>query len=148
MAFDGEHVWVTLYGVETVAKFRLDGRNVGNFRAGGLPRALAFDGQHIWVGNISENTISKMGLYGEVLDTVRIGTPDTSPSALVFDGESIWVAASLGNSVVKLDADGAVVGEYAVGRWPTAALVAGWQRLGDQLPRQFRFASGHGRHTN
>ena len=87
LAFDGEHVWTTLYGVQTVAKYTLDGRNVGNFKAGKYPRALAFDGKHMWVGNSAENTITKLSLDGEVLDTVSIGTPDTSPAALTFDGE-------------------------------------------------------------
>ena len=51
LAFDGEHVWVTLYGAQTVAKYRLDGTNVANFAAEEYPRALAFDGEHMWVGN-------------------------------------------------------------------------------------------------
>ena len=108
-AFDGEYVWVTLYGAQTIAKYGVDGQNVANYKAGAYPRALAFDGENMWVGNSSENTITKLGLNGEVLDTVSIGTPDTSPSALVFDGESIWVAASWGNSVTKVNLYGSVV---------------------------------------
>ena len=44
---------------------------------------------------------------------------------ITFDGEFIWVAVASTNSVVKLDSDGVMLGEYAVGRWPTAVLVAG-----------------------
>ena len=51
MAFDGEHVWVTLYGARTIAKYELDGTNAANFAADEYPRALAFDGKHMWVGN-------------------------------------------------------------------------------------------------
>ena len=108
-AFDGEYVWVTLYGAQTIAKYSVDGQNVANYKAGAYPRALAFDGENMWVGNSSENTVTKLSLDGEVLDTVSIGTHDTSPAALVFDGESVWVAASWGNSVTKVNLDGSVV---------------------------------------
>ena len=108
-AFDGEYVWVTLYGAQTIAKYSVDGQNVANYKAGAYPRALAFDGENMWVGNSSENTVTKLSLDGEILDTVSIGTHDTSPAALVFDGESVWVAASWGNSVTKVNLDGSVV---------------------------------------
>ena len=134
LAFDGTHLWVTLYGVQTVAKYTLDGENVGNYKAGAFPRALAFDGTHMWVGNSSENTITKMALDGEALQTVSIGTPDTSPSALAFDGASIWVAASWGNSVSKVNLDGSVVKTVRVpgyhpslGRSLMTAVRFGWR---------------------
>ena len=59
-AFDGEYVWVTLYGAQTIAKYSVDGQNVANYKAGAYPRALAFDGENMWVGNSSENTITKL----------------------------------------------------------------------------------------
>ena len=107
-AFDGEHLWVTLYGVQNVSKFDLQGRNKGTFKAGKYPRALAYDNKNIWVGNSGENTGSKHSLDGILLDTIQVGNHDTAPAALAFDGQHIWVAASWGNSVSKIQLDGSV----------------------------------------
>ena len=82
LVFDGEHMWVTIFGEQTVDKYSHEGENLGTFKAGPFPRALAFDGESIWVANSGDNSISKLSQDGELLDTVVIGTSNTTPSAL------------------------------------------------------------------
>ena len=60
----------------------LDGKVIGNYKAGPFPRALAFDGENMWVANSGDNSVTKLNLDGELLDMIRIGPPGTTPSAM------------------------------------------------------------------
>ena len=52
MTFDGEHIWVTNTGSDTVTKLRTsDGVTIGEYPVGKAPAGVVFDGENIWVAN-------------------------------------------------------------------------------------------------
>ena len=56
VAFDGENIWVTGYGADTVTKMSKGGNVLAVYKVGGNPIGVAFDGASIWVANDGDGT--------------------------------------------------------------------------------------------
>ena len=90
MAFDGENIWMSNLGNNTVMKVRArDGVFLGSY-AVTSPGALAFDGQRIWVNNVNSNTVTVLRASdgGRAFQTL-IQTQNT-PKGLIWDGWTMW----------------------------------------------------------
>jgi DNA-binding beta-propeller fold protein YncE len=60
VVFDGNNIWVTNEGGNSVTKLRsLDGAPLGTFPVGPGPTGIAFDGANVWIANTGGNTLSK-----------------------------------------------------------------------------------------
>ncbi|MCX8251687.1 MAG: hypothetical protein OTJ98_07510, partial [Dehalococcoidia bacterium] len=106
LAFDGENVWVTMVGENTVSKLDSDGQIIATYPVGMTPRPIAFDGEFMWVGNNSVSSVTKLTLNGHEIGEFPVGGGYTSPAAMVSDGTNMWIVASWGNSLHKLAPDG------------------------------------------
>ena len=59
MAFDGDNIWVTNSGSNSVTKLHAsNGAVQGTFSVGDSPRGVAFDGVNIWVANYGSGTVA------------------------------------------------------------------------------------------
>jgi hypothetical protein len=124
LAFDGENVWVTNSGSDTVTKLRAsDGALVGTFEVGTYPMGIAFDGSFIWVANFGSATLTKLRASdGEVVTTFAV----PAPSELAFDGENVWVLSYLEapGQVLKIrGGDGVQLGAYLTPNWAHAIAI-------------------------
>ena len=121
-AFDGEHMWVTVWGTGKVVKIRAsDMAVIGSYDVGSNANPIIFDGDEIWVA--SSDT-----LPGQI---TRIRASDGSPVSTIspvasshwgmaFDGANVWVTNTDTDNVTKIRAsDNAILGNYAVGDGPT-----------------------------
>ena len=114
VAFDGQNIWVTNGGDDTVTKLRpSDGTVLGTFNVGSQPYGIAFDGANIWVVNSGGNNVTKLRASdGKELGTFNVGR---YPWLAAFDGTDIWVTNAFDNSVSKLRAsDGKTLGTFNV----------------------------------
>ena len=121
LIFDGQHLWVSNMGSDSVSKLALDGELVGEFPAGSLPQALAFDGQDLWVTTAIGEVI-KLSTDGQILSIFNVGGILTSA---VFDGRFLWVANATGGEVTKIHPIGGVEAVYDVGVKPVDLLYDG-----------------------
>jgi hypothetical protein len=99
IAFDGDHIWVTNYGGNSVTELNAsDGSLVRTLSAGYYgfsgPIGVAFDGSHIWVTNYSGSTVTEVNAGDG--SPVKTFSDDhygiVNPVGVVFDGSHIWVA--------------------------------------------------------
>jgi hypothetical protein len=110
MVFDGEHIWVTIYGDNKVAKIRAsDGAVIGTYDSVcGHPNALAFDGTFIWVASQDTACLALLWAKDGSWGGATILDPDhmvgNSHMGMAFDGENIWVTNSASDSVAKYHA--------------------------------------------
>jgi hypothetical protein len=126
LAFDGEHIWVTNWGPDTVTKIRAsDGTIIGVYPAGSNPNPIAFDGYHIWVGAEDSPRVTKI----RARDGVTVASFNAGTSGhwgMAFDGANIWVTNTGSNSVTKIRAsDNAILGTYTTGDRPTGVAFDG-----------------------
>src|ERR1700736_5596153 len=93
VAFDGQNIWVTNGGDDTVTELRpSDGTGLGTFSGGSQPYGIAFDGANIWTVNYGGNNVTKLRASdGKALGTFSVGT---RPWLAAFDGANIWVTNS------------------------------------------------------
>lgn len=117
MAFDGQHMWVTLNTAPTnqVAKVRVsDGVVLGTYPVGANVSGVAFDGTNVWVTAVTDGTVTEL----RASDGAHIATyTNVGPGAasIAFDGANMWVGNILSGTVTKFRvSDGAVVGTYSV----------------------------------
>lgn len=99
---DGESIWVTDSGDNTLKKVDSSANILLSVSVGLVPKYPAFDGTNIWVPNAASNSISVVrgtgGLAGTVLATLT-GNGLDSPVQAAFDGDRILVTNQNGNSV-------------------------------------------------
>ena len=129
MAFDGDSIWITNNGSNSITKLRAsDGSCVGTctFRVAGFspsanPLRVAYDGANLWVvsngGFGVTNGVTKI----RARDGTTLGTYPAGgyPVEIAFDGTAIWVTDAVQGVVRKLRvSDGATVGTFPVGTWP------------------------------
>jgi hypothetical protein len=92
--YDGENIWVTDAGDDTLKKLDSSGNIVLSVPVGSDPLYPAFDGTNIWVPNHFSNSVSVVratgGLAGTVLATLTGNGLNNSQQA-AFDGERILV---------------------------------------------------------
>lgn len=116
---EGDNIWVTNLGDDTVSKLRAsDGVVLGTFPVGSVPGWLTFGGTNIWVANQSQdspgapgNSVTKL----RASDGANLGTFDAGdvPTGIAWDGANIWVANYYDGSVRKLrGSDGALLGVF------------------------------------
>jgi outer membrane lipoprotein-sorting protein len=120
LAFDGEHMWVTVWATGKVVKVRAsDMAIIGTYDAGPGPNPLIFDGDEIWIGSETSGQITKL----RAADGVSTGSFSTGSSGhwgMAFDGTNVWVTNKDTDNVTKIRAsDNTIVGTYAVGDVPT-----------------------------
>jgi DNA-binding beta-propeller fold protein YncE len=126
VAFDGNYVWVTNRGSNTVT--RVDafngGRPAETFPTGTAPGGLAFDGTYVWIANRNDNTVMRLQPNdGKLAGIFAVGA---APEGLVFDGANIWVSNSQDDTVTKLRAsDGVTLGTFPVGSEPSGLVFDG-----------------------
>jgi hypothetical protein len=103
MAFDGNNLWVALYGDNVVKKIRpSDFAVLATYPVGANPYAVLFDGANIWVTNAGDGTVTKLrAADGANKGTFAVGQ---YPIDLVFDGATIWVANYNSSTISKLRA--------------------------------------------
>jgi YVTN family beta-propeller protein len=101
LCFDGNFIWVTLFGDNKVAKVNATtGAIVASVSVGTGPIAVCFDGTDIWVANSTSNNVSEIDPSSNaVLKTISVGT---GPSGICSDGTNIWTANSGANTVTKV----------------------------------------------
>jgi hypothetical protein len=119
-AFDGEHMWVTVWNESKVVKIRASDMAVlGSYPAGPNPNPIIFDGDEIWVGSETSGLITKL----RASDGAPAGSFSTGASGhwgMAFDGANIWVTNKDTDDVTKIRAsDNAILGTYSVGDTPT-----------------------------
>ena len=119
-AFDGEHMWVTVWAENKVVKIRAsDMAIIGSFPAGPNPNPIIFDGDEIWVGSETSGLITKI----RASDGSSAGSFSTGASGhwgMAFDGANVWVTNKDTDNVTKIRAsDNAILGTYPVGDIPT-----------------------------
>jgi YVTN family beta-propeller protein len=75
-AFDGEHIWVTNNGSNSVTELQAStGAIIGTFSVGIGPNDVAFDGANVWVTNGQSNTVTELqASTGNLLGTFSVGT--------------------------------------------------------------------------
>jgi hypothetical protein len=118
MAFDGENVWVTNEGDNTVTIVRsYDGLVVHTIPAGApynlsAPFGIAYDGTHMWIVNMNSATVIKV----RARDYAFIGsyTAAGNPRGIAFDGTYLWVANWGAGSVSRILASTGAVTTYSV----------------------------------
>ena len=121
-AFDGEHMWVTVWGTGKVAKIRAsDMAVIGSYNVGPGANPIIFDGDEIWVA--SSDTYPGQITRIRASDGSPVSTinPVTSSHwGMAFDGANVWVTNTDTDNVTKIRAsDNAILGTYAVGDGPT-----------------------------
>ena len=126
VTFDGESIWITNVGSNSVAKLRAsDGGLLGTFGVGSQPEFTVFDGANVWVTNFGSNNVTKL----RASDGSTVGTYGgfgNGAAGVAFDGTNIWVADQNDNKVAKLRAsDGSLVGTYTVGVFPSGVAFDG-----------------------
>jgi hypothetical protein len=119
-AFDGEHMWVTVWNESKVVKIRASDMAVlSSYPAGPNPNPIIFDGDEIWVGSETSGLITKL----RASDGAPAGSFSTGASGhwgMVFDGANVWVTNKDTDNVTKIRAsDNAILGTYSVGDTPT-----------------------------
>ena len=122
IAFDGEDIWVTNNGDNTVTELRAsDGANLGTFAVGTSPMGIAFDGANMWVVNNGSNNVTELQVPGgAVLGTFSVGT---APMGIVFDSSHMWVTNNGSSSVTELLASsGATVNTFSLSGAPTGGV--------------------------
>lgn len=122
LAFDGEHMWVTIYGTGKVVKIRAsDMAVIGSYDVGPGPNPIIFDGDEIWVASsdMSPGQITRIRASdGSLVSTINPVT--SSHWGMAFDGANVWVTNTDTDNVTKIRAsDNAILGTYAVGDGPT-----------------------------
>ncbi len=120
LAFDGEHMWVTVWAEDKVVKIRAsDMAIIGSYPAGSRPNPIIFDGDEIWVGSETTGQITKI----RASDGSSAGSFSTGASGhwgMAFDGANVWVTNKDTDNVTKIRAsDNAILGTYPVGDTPT-----------------------------
>ena len=114
MAFDGEHIWMSNRGNNTVMKIRASD---GQFQASypvTSPGSLAFDGQRIWVNQYGGSTVSVIfASDGKPVFSETVG--DTA-KAMSWDGWTMWEATN--TTIGRLNSWGA--GYYCVVHTPAS----------------------------
>jgi DNA-binding beta-propeller fold protein YncE len=61
LAFDGIHIFVSLFNTDRVGELRAsDGTRKQSIRGSDGPQGLVFDGTNLWVANYYSNTVSKI----------------------------------------------------------------------------------------
>ncbi len=121
LAFDGEHMWVTIYGTGKVVKIRAsDMAVIGSYNVGPGPNPIIFDGDE----SGSPAAICPQAKYqdprldGSLVSTINPVT--SSHWGMAFDGANVWVTNTDTDNVTKIRAsDNAILGTYAVGDGPT-----------------------------
>jgi YVTN family beta-propeller protein len=104
IAFDGQNLWVTNSGNNTLSEVSTDSLTViKTVASGGLrPTGIAYDGTNVWVTHSNSNNIAKIRTRdGALLGTLPTGVDPVNP---VYDGTNIWVANRTSNTVTKLRA--------------------------------------------
>jgi len=60
VTFDGESIWVSNQGDDTVTTLRAgNGAVLGTFAVGDAPRELAFDGSYVWGVNSGSHNVTR-----------------------------------------------------------------------------------------
>ena len=121
-AFDGEHMWVTVWGTGKVVKIRAsDMAVIGSYNVGPGVNPIIFDGDEIWVAtsDTSPGQITRIRASdGSLVSTINPVT--SSHWGMAFDGANVWVTNTDTDNVTKIRAsDNAILGNYAVGDGPT-----------------------------
>ena len=119
---DGNHVWVTNYGADTVSEIEASsGTVIRTIHVGSAPGGVSSDGTHVWVANSGGgvgDTVSEIeASSGTVIRTIHVGFDPTGVSS---DGTHVWVANSAGEDTVsEIEASsGTVIDTIKVGRQP------------------------------
>jgi YVTN family beta-propeller protein len=102
--FDGQHVWMTDNGFDTLNRLNSDGSIAQSVSVGVSPTYMAFDGANIWVPNQSSDSITVVqASTGKVVATISSDGANrlSSPLQTAFDGERILVT-NPGNDSVTL----------------------------------------------
>ena len=121
LAFDGEHMWVTLWGGQVVKIRASDMAVIGSYNVGPGANPIVFDGDEIWVASsdTSPGQITRI----RASDGSPVGTinPVTSSHwGMAFDGANVWVTNTDTDNVTKIRAsDNAILGNFTVGDGPT-----------------------------
>ena len=91
-AFDGEHMWVTVWGTGKVVKIRAsDMAVIGSYDVVPNPNPIIFDGDEIWVGSgASSGQITRLRASdGSLVST--LSPMASSHWGMAFDGANVWV---------------------------------------------------------
>ena len=135
LAFDGEHMWVTLWEGKVVKIRASDMAVIGSYNVGPGPNPIIFDGDEIWVASsdTSPGQITRI----RASDGSPVGTinPVTSSHwGMAFDGANVWVTNTDTDNVTKIRAsDNAILGNVHRGRWPDRDRLRWDPCLGRQL---------------
>jgi hypothetical protein len=121
-AFDGEHMWVTVWGTGKAVKIRASDMTViGSYDVGSNANPIIFDGDEIWVA--SSDTLPGQITRIRASDGSHVSTISPVASShwgMTFDGTNVWVTNTDTDNVTKIRAsDNAVQGTFAVGDGPT-----------------------------
>jgi hypothetical protein len=131
MVFDGEHIWVTVYGDNKVVKIKAsDGTVIGTYPSPcSHPNALAFDGTLIWVASEDAPCLSPLrATTGDQTGTVITDGNYLTYGhwGMAFDGENIWVTNSDSNSVARFHQPDLAGTKFTVGLHPTGIAFDGF----------------------
>jgi hypothetical protein len=112
-AFDGEHMWVTVWGTGKVVRIRASDMTViGTYSAGTNPNPIIFDGDEIWVGSETSGQITKLRA-SDGSSAGSFSTGVSSHAGMAFDGTNVWVTNKDTDNVIKIRAsDNAILGTY------------------------------------
>lgn len=104
VAFDGNNIWVTNYGSNSVSKIdAATGTYLASYSVGAGPRGVIFDGTFIWVANQGSNTVTKINpSNGQIFGAYYAGVGPAFLAKNPADG-TIWVPDRDGNTVTVLN---------------------------------------------
>jgi hypothetical protein len=128
MVFDGEYIWVTVYGDSKVVKIKAsDNTVVGTYDSPcGHPNAIAFDGWLIWVASEDAACLSALrSTTGEMTGTTLTGFLSSNHWGMAFDGENIWVTNSDNNTVARFHQPDLAGANFSVGLHPSGIVFDG-----------------------
>src|SRR5262249_7942131 len=91
--FDGEHIWVTNGGDDTLTQLSAsDGTVLGTFTVGDGPSGMiGFDGRDIWVPMTIDSTVWRLNADDGTMRARPLIVP-RQPAGIVYDGQSMWIS--------------------------------------------------------
>jgi len=97
--FDGQSIWVSDYGDNTLKKLDISGNFLQVVPVGSGPTRGVFDGSNIWVPNNLASTVTVVRARDGVVLATLTGNGLNAPIQAAFDGERVLVTNYTGNSV-------------------------------------------------
>lgn len=100
--FDGTYVWVSLFGLNQIAKINAATRTITSIinSTGTAPSALTVSSDSIWVVNETSDDLTRIDRVSGITSTVACLT---APRRILYDGYRVWVSYQANGTLSVID---------------------------------------------